>query len=242
MMDLVSAIKPNESKGGGRRQRPSELIMDVKTCDQILVQRAQSGEHSAFNALVRKYRHRVMKLSLRYTRNYADAEDAVQDTFIKAHWAIQKFRGEAAFYSWLHRIAVNSAKTVLSLRARDARVFKSDSRDDDEMRETSMLPKELDTPEELALTEEICGAVNGAIDSLGEEQRTAIVLRELQGLSYSEVASAMACPVGTVRSRVFRAREAIDSQLRHVFDEGLGRARHNMSSRSWPTREVGSLA
>jgi len=103
-----------------------------------------------------------------------------------------------------------------------------------------MLLKELDTPEELALTDEICGAVNGAIDALGEEQRTAIVLRELQGLSYSEVASAMSCPVGTVRSRVFRAREAIDSQLRDVFDEGLGRAKHNMSSPSWPIREMGA--
>jgi RNA polymerase sigma-70 factor (ECF subfamily) len=89
-----------------------------------------------------------MKLSLRYTRNYADAEDAVQNTFIKAYWAIPSFRGEAVFYSWLHRIAINSAKTVLSLRARDARVFKSDSRDDDETRESSMLPKELDTPQE----------------------------------------------------------------------------------------------
>ena len=241
-MFLVSAIKPNESKRRGRRQRPSELTMNVKSSDQMLVQRAQSGEHSAFNALVRKYRHRVMKLSLRYTRNYADAEDAVQNTFIKAYWAIQSFRGEAAFYSWLHRIAINSAKTVLSLRAREARVFKSDSRDDDAMRESSMLPKELDTPEELALTHEICGAVNRAIDALGEEQRIAIVLRELQGLSYSEVAAAMSCPIGTVRSRVFRARDAIDSQLRDVLDEGLGRAKHAMSSRSWPTQEVGTHA
>jgi RNA polymerase sigma-70 factor, ECF subfamily len=164
MMYLVSAIKPNESKGRGTRQPPSELIMDVKTCDQILVQRAQSGEHSAFNALVRKYRNRVMKLSLRYTRNYADAEDAVQNTFIKAHWAIQKFRGEAAFYSWLHRIAVNSAKTVLAVRARNARVFKFDRHDDDDVRETSMLLKELDTPEELALTEVSAAAVALASD------------------------------------------------------------------------------
>ena len=203
--------------------------MEVKSCDRILVLRAQSGEHRAFNALVRRYRHRVMKLSMRYTRNRADAEDAVQNTFLKAYWGLQHFRGDAAFYSWLYRIAVNSAKTVLSLRARDAGIFRSDARHDDELNDTSVALKELDTPEELALTDEICDSVNAAIEALCEEQRTAIVLREFQGLSYSQVASAMSCPVGTVRSRVFRAREAIDSQLRRVFDDGLGRAGQNPS-------------
>jgi RNA polymerase sigma-70 factor, ECF subfamily len=197
--------------------------MKLEYCDRSLVRDAQSGERSAFNVLVCKYRHRVMKLSMRYTRNRADAEDAVQETFIKAYWGLRHFRGEAAFSSWLHRIAVNSAKTVLSLRARDAGVFRSDTRNNDEMNETSLTLQELDTPEELALTDEICDAVNAAIESLDEEQRNAIVLREIQGLSYSQVASTMSCPVGTVRSRVFRAREAIDNQLRHVFDDGLGR-------------------
>ena len=206
--------------------------MSVDCCDRALVLRAQSGEHGAFNALVRRYRHRVMKLSMRYTRNRADAEDAVQNTFLKAYWGLQQFRGDAAFYSWLHRIAVNCAKTVLSLRARDARAFRSATRNDDDVNETSVALTELDTPEELALTDQICDAVNAAIEALCEEQRTAIVLRELQGLSYSQVASAMSCPVGTVRSRVFRAREAIDSQLRPVFDGGLGRARQNSSPHS----------
>ncbi len=150
-----------------------------------------------------------MKLSMRYTRNRADA----------------------AFYSWLYRIAVNSAKTILSLRARDASVFRSDAPHDDEL----IALKELDTPEELALTDEICNPVNAAIEALSEEQRTAIVLRKFQGLSYSQVASAMSCPVGTVRSRVFRAREAMDNQLRHVFEDGLGRAKHNVQPQSWPT-------
>ncbi len=200
--------------------------MDVKSCDRMLVLRAQSGEHSAFNALVSKYRHRVMKLSMRYTRNRADAEDAVQNTFIKAYRGLENFRGDAAFYSWLHRIAVNSAKTVLALRSRNASVFVSNHRLGDDTNDSSVALKDLDTPEELALTDEICSAVNASIEVLCEEQRTAIVLREFQGLSYSQVASAMSCPVGTVRSRVFRAREAIDNHLRHVFDDGLGRGKN----------------
>jgi RNA polymerase sigma-70 factor (ECF subfamily) len=203
--------------------------MSVDCCDRALVLRAQSGERPAFNALVRKYRHRVMKLSMRYIRNRADAEDAVQETFMKAYWGLQHFRGDSAFYSWLHRIAVNSAKTALSLRARHSSVFASATKNAEELNDTSAVLKEMDTPEELALTEEICGAVNAAIDALADEQRTAIVLREFEGLTYSQVASAMSCPVGTVRSRVFRAREAIDHQLRHVFDDGLGRTRNNPS-------------
>jgi RNA polymerase sigma-70 factor (ECF subfamily) len=208
----------------------------------MLVLRAQSGEHGAFNALVRKYRHRVMKLSMRYTRNRADAEDAVQNTFIKAYWGLQNFRGESAFYSWLHRIAINSAKNVLSLRARNASLFVSNGRNADDSNDAAPALRDLDTPEELALTEEIRSAVSASIDALCEEQRTAIVLRELEGLSYSQVASAMSCPVGTVRSRVFRAREAIDNQLRYVFDDGLGRAKNNLSSRSRQTPEVAALA
>jgi RNA polymerase sigma-70 factor, ECF subfamily len=203
--------------------------MSVDCCDRALVLRAQSGERSAFNALVRKYRHRVMKLSMRYIRNRADAEDAVQETFMKAYRGLQHFRGDSAFYSWLHRIAVNSAKTALSLRARHSSVFASATKNADELNDASAVLKEMDTPEELALTDEICGAVNAAIDALADEQRTAIVLREFEGLTYSQIASAMSCPVGTVRSRVFRARDAIDHQLRHVFDDGLGRTRSNLS-------------
>jgi len=216
--------------------------MEVKSCDRMLVLRAQSGEHSAFNALVRKYRHRVMKLTMRYTRNHADAEDAVQNTFIKAYWGLQHFRGESAFYSWLHRIAVNSAKTALSLRARKASLFVSNRRNADDPNDTSAALTDLDTPEELALTDEICSAVNASIEALGEEQRTAIVLREFQGLTYSQVASAMSCPVGTVRSRVFRAREAIDSQLRHVFDDGLGRTKTPLSPQSRQIPDGAALA
>jgi RNA polymerase sigma-70 factor (ECF subfamily) len=219
-----------------------DLILDLTPCDRLLVRRAQSGERSAFNALVRKYRDRVMKLSMRYTRNRADAEDAVQNTFIHAYRGLQNFRGESAFYSWLHRIAINSAKSVLSLRARNASVFVSNNMDARDTNDTSSELRDLDTPEELALTDEICSAVNTSIEALCEEQRTAIILREFEGLSYSQVASAMSCPVGTVRSRVFRAREAIDNQLRHVFDDGLGRTKSNVSSRSRQIREVAALA
>ncbi len=205
--------------------------MNADGCDSSLVLRAKSGEQGAFNELVRKYRHRVMQLCIRYTLNRADAEDAVQNTFMKAYWGLPRFRGDAAFSSWLHRIAINSAKTVLKLRARDASIFASDMQNEDYVNENSGVRNELDTPEKLALTEEICRVVNAAIDGLCEEQRTAVVLREFQGFSYSQVASAMACPVGTVRSRVYRAREAIDHQVRHVFERGLGRAARSRSPR-----------
>jgi len=196
----------------------------VDHCDRSLVRRAQSGDRGAFNLLVGKYRDRVMKLAMRYTHNFADAEDAVQDIFMRAYWGLRHFRGDSAFYSWLHRIAVNSAKSALVVRARNARVFSLSAETTDDSSESSSQLKDLDTPEELALTDEIYGAVNAAIDALCEEQRAAIVLREINGLSYARVASIMSCPVGTVRSRVFRAREAIDRRLRQVFDEGLGRA------------------
>jgi RNA polymerase sigma-70 factor, ECF subfamily len=195
--------------------------MKMDCCDRNLVVRAQSGERRAFNALVCKYRPRVMRLAMRYMRNRADAEDAVQETFMKAYWGLKRFRGDAAFYSWLHCIAVNSAKSALSLRARHSSVFYT-ARNAEEPSDTGALLEEMDTPEQLALTEEICGAVNAAIEALGGEQRVAIVLRELEGFTYSQVASAMSCPVGTVRSRVFRAREAIDNRLRRVFDDMPG--------------------
>ncbi len=197
--------------------------MDVHadSSDRGLVVRARLGDRGAFNLLMGKYRHRVMKLSMRYTRNRADAEDVVQETFIRAYGALSYFRGDAAFYSWLHRIAINSAKTAVALRARQSGFMVSYANNAlaDESPEALV---DLDTPEDLALTEELCGAVNAAIDALSDEQRTAIVLREFQGLSYSQVAAAMSCPVGTVRSRIFRAREAINHRLRHILDDQRG--------------------
>jgi RNA polymerase sigma-70 factor (ECF subfamily) len=206
-------------------------IAAVEHGETNLVARAQSGESAAFDSLVQKYRHRILKLSMRYARNREDAEEIVQITFIRAYLGVRKFRGESAFYSWLHRIAINAAKSMRAQRARDpCRSLDLSAYEDSSL--DSAAPKELDTPEEIALTEEIGAVVNCAIERLPEEQRTAIVLRELEGMSYAAVASEMTCPIGTVRSRVFRAREAIDIELRQVFDDGLSRSRRPALRRS----------
>jgi RNA polymerase sigma-70 factor, ECF subfamily len=233
MMYLTSTLKRVVAKRPDCRPRFSRprSISDTRSCDRLLVNRAQRGEQRAFNELVGKYRQKVLALSMRYTGNQADAEDAAQNTFLKAYRALAHFRGDCAFYSWLHRIAINSAKTTRLLRMRHERIFHSIDSSADTANETPV-SKDWDTPEALVLTEEICDAVNGAIESLCEEQRTAIALREFSGLSYADVASSMSCPVGTVRSRVFRAREAIDIQLRHVFDDGLGRVRGDLALRT----------
>jgi RNA polymerase sigma-70 factor (ECF subfamily) len=184
--------------------------------EEELVRQAQAGDYRAFNALVCKYRARIMQLTLRYARNEADAEDVVQDTFLKAYRALLSFRGEASFYSWLHRIAINAAKTAFSVHARDAHVVSIEETRGEQI-------EDLNTPESLAVTDEIFVAISAAIGELCDEQRRAIVLREIDGLSYQQVAGAMSCPVGTVRSRVFRAREAIHLRVRDSFDAGLGR-------------------
>ncbi len=202
--------------------------MNADAWDRTLVLRAQSGDRGAFDALVRKYWHRVMKLAMRYTPNRADAEDVVQETFIKAYGALPRFRGESAFYSWLHRIAINSAMTALARHARQASGAVMD--------EPVQTLYELDTPENLALCDELCGAVDAAVDALPDEQRMAIWLREIQGLSYPQVGVAMSCPVGTVRSRIFRARHAINRHLRRMFDDG-GRGAYAAGSETW--RAVG---
>jgi RNA polymerase sigma-70 factor (ECF subfamily) len=191
--------------------------------DLSLVRCAQSGEAWAFDRLVLKYRPRIVELTMRYTRNPADAEDATQESFIKAYRGLRHFRGDSAFYTWLYRIASNCARNVLKARRRD---FLKNTIDFAEFRDATRHPtrlRDLATPEELALTADIRGTVNAALDGLSEEHRTVITLREIDGLSYQEIASAMSVPVGTVRSRVFRARDFIDRKLRRVHDGGLGR-------------------
>lgn len=202
------------------RSRKDSMASDLR-----LVFRAQSGETSAFDLLVRKYRERIMKLTLRYTRNRADAEDAAQVAFMRAYAGLKSFRGEAAFYSWLHRIAINAATTILDSRRREQSLFRPAPSAGSEASETSDAFKDMDTPEDLALTEEMLEVILSGISCLCEEQSTALVMHELEGLSYAEVADAMSCPLGTVRSRVFRAREFVDDRLRHVYEEGLGRSR-----------------
>jgi len=195
----------------------------VEESDLVLVKRVQRGDKSAFDLLVRKYQHKVVKLVLRYVRNPAEAEDIAQEAFIKAYRALPQFRGDSAFYTWMYRIAINTAKNSLASRDRSPIAYDLDLNDPEESHSVQTKLQDPDTPEGMALTEEIRGIVNSAIDGLPEELKTAIVLRELDGLSYEEIAAAMECPVGTVRSRIFRAREAIDKRLREVFEGGLGR-------------------
>jgi RNA polymerase sigma-70 factor, ECF subfamily len=195
----------------------------VEESDLVLVKRVQRGDKTAFDLLVRKYQHKVVKLVLRYVRNPAEAEDIAQEAFIKAYRALPQFRGDSAFYTWMYRIAINTAKNSLASRDRSPIRYDLDLTDPEESHSVQTKLQDPDTPEGMALTEEIRQIVNSAIDALPEELKTAIVLRELDGLSYEEISAAMECPVGTVRSRIFRAREAIDKRLREVFEGGLGR-------------------
>jgi RNA polymerase sigma-70 factor (ECF subfamily) len=198
--------------------------MTADASDLSLVQRVQRGDRGAFDVLVLKYQHKVVKLVMRYVRNPAEAEDIAQDAFIKAYRALPQFRGDSAFYTWLYRIAINTAKNAVVARDRNPVDFDLDMTNNDESYEMQGRLKDSETPEALVLTDEIRTTVNAAIANLPDDLRTAIVLRELEGLSYEEIAATMDCPVGTVRSRIFRAREAIDSRLREVFEGGLGRA------------------
>jgi RNA polymerase sigma-70 factor (ECF subfamily) len=193
--------------------------------DLSLVLCAQSGESAAFDQLVRKYRPRVVTLAMRYTHNICDAEDAAQETFVKAYRGLRYFRRECTFYTWLHRIAINSAKNVLLARDRDPVHSATYLPDDSGSARYATQHQELDTPEELTRIDDIRDRVNAALEALPEAHRTAILLREIDGLSYREIAATMAIPLGTVRSSVFRARDAIDHELQQVCESGLGR--HN---------------
>jgi RNA polymerase sigma-70 factor, ECF subfamily len=219
-----------------RMQDPSAASPALS--DLSLVRCAQSGDAQAFGRLVLKYRSKIVELALRYTRNPADAEDAAQETFIKAYRALRHFRCDSAFYTWLYRIASNCARNILKARRRD---LLSNAIDFSDFRNAARHPmrlRELATPEELALTADIRGMVNSALGGLSEEHRIAITLREIDGLSYQQIASAMSIPVGTVRSRVFRARDFIDNRLRRVHDGGLGRRTAKQSAISPGLRDL----
>jgi RNA polymerase sigma-70 factor, ECF subfamily len=185
--------------------------------DQQLVERVQKGDKSAFDLLVLKYQHRVLKLVSRFVSDAAEAQDVAQEAFLKAYRALPSFRGESAFYTWLYRIAINTAKNALVSNRRRPVDFDLDLQDPEQYDRHARL-KEVDTPEGVLLTEEIRQVVERAMEQLPEDLRTAIVLREIEGLSYEEIAEAMDCPVGTVRSRIFRAREAIDKRLQPLLD------------------------
>jgi RNA polymerase sigma-70 factor (ECF subfamily) len=196
--------------------------MSDREVDQRLVERAQRGEKQAFDLLVAKYQRRLSRLLSRFIRDPGEVEDVAQEAFIKAYRALPSFRGDSAFYTWLYRIAINTAKNALVSSKRRPVDYDLDLQDPEQYDLHARL-KESETPEGLLLTDEIRETVNSAIADLPEDLRTAIVLREIDGMSYEEIAAAMDCPVGTVRSRIFRAREAIDKRLRPIFDAGLGR-------------------
>ncbi|WP_082988746.1 RNA polymerase sigma factor RpoE [Janthinobacterium psychrotolerans] len=186
--------------------------------DQLLVERVQAGDRRAFDVLVSKYQRRLMRLVSRLVHDPAEAEDVVQETFIKAYRALRHFRGDAAFYTWLYRIGINTAKNHLVTQGRrtptssDTDAEQAESFDDgDKLRDNN-------TPESVLASKQIAATVNAAMDVLPIELRTAIVLREIEGLSYEEISEIMACPIGTVRSRIFRAREVIAEKLKPLLD------------------------
>ena len=188
--------------------------------DALLVARAKQGEVAAFEMLVVKYQRRIERLIGRMVRDADLVQDIAQETFIRAYRALPQFRGDSAFYTWLYRIAVNTAKKALVERKRDPLVSESSMLSTDEGEEPSRVENELsdgETPEAVLATKEIAATVNAAIDALSEDLRQAIVLREIEGLSYEEIADVMNCPIGTVRSRIFRAREAIATRLRPLL-------------------------
>ncbi len=185
--------------------------------DQKLVQRVQQGEKSAFDLLVIKYQHRIVHLVNRYVKDPSEAQDVAQDTFIKAYRALGDFRGESAFYTWLYRIAINTAKNYLLSRSRRHIDYEVDVQDAEQVENTAQL-KDMDTPDNLLMNEQIIKVIKIAIEKLPEEMRIAITLREFEGMSYEEIAEAMDCPIGTVRSRIFRAREAIDEKLKPLLN------------------------
>lgn len=190
--------------------------MSAEENDKALVARARKGDRRAFDLLVLKYQHRVQRLIARYIRDPEQVFDLAQETFIKAYRALDRFRGDSAFYTWIYRIAVNTAKNQLASDARGGFMVSLNSGGSDESDEPMMEPEALrdgGTPDALAATEELEAAIDRAISDLPEDLRTALTLREMEGLSYDEIAAVMDCPIGTVRSRIFRAREAIEQSI-----------------------------
>lgn len=190
--------------------------MGDRQVDQLLVERVQRGEKDAFDILVRKYQNKIVSLVGRYVHDSTEALDVAQEAFIKAYRAIGKFRGDSAFYTWLYRIAINTAKNHLVAQGRRPPASDIDPQDAEQFEGFNRL-KHSDTPEREMVRSEIQDRIYGTIEALPDELRTAIVLREIEGLSYEEIAEAMDCPIGTVRSRIFRAREAIEREIRPLL-------------------------
>jgi len=192
--------------------------MGDREIDQQLVERAQRGDKSAFELLVAKYQRKLARLLSRFIRDPAEVEDVAQEAFIKAYRALPSFRGESAFYTWLYRIGINTAKNYLVAMGRRAPTTTEFDSEDAENFEDGDQLRDVNTPENELMSKQIAQTVNDTMEALPEELRTAIVLREIDGLSYEEIATVMNCPIGTVRSRIFRARETIGERLRPLLE------------------------
>lgn len=191
---------------------------DDRSIDAELVERARRGDKNAFGLLVEKYQRKLARLISRMIRDPAEVEDITQDAFIKAYRALPSFRGESAFYTWLYRIGINTAKNFLVSQGRRAPTSTDFDTEEAETFDSADQLRDINTPERVLLSKQIGETVNAAMDELPDELRTAIVLREIEGLSYEEIAAIMNCPIGTVRSRIFRAREAVAHRLRPLLD------------------------
>ncbi|GKS69640.1 RNA polymerase, sigma-24 subunit, RpoE [Nitrosomonas sp. PY1] len=191
--------------------------MGDREVDQQLVERVQNGDKHAFDLLVIKYQRKLARLLSHFIRDAAEVEDVTQEAFIKAYRALPSFRGDSAFYTWLYRIGINTAKNFLVSQGRKVPTIEGVNNEDAEDFEDNSLLREVNTPESELMSKQIAQTVSKSLDILPEELRSAIVLREIDGLSYEEIATIMNCPVGTVRSRIFRAREAISEQLRPLL-------------------------
>lgn len=192
--------------------------MGDREIDQQLVERVQRGDQQAFGLLVAKYQRKLGRLLSRMIRDPAEVEDVTQEAFIKAYRALANFRGDSAFYTWLYRIGINTAKNHLAAQGRRAPTTTELELEEAEGFEEASLLRDMDTPERMLQTQQIARTVNAAMEALPDDLRTAITLREIEGLSYDEIAEVMNCPIGTVRSRIFRAREAISVRLKPLLD------------------------
>jgi RNA polymerase sigma-70 factor (ECF subfamily) len=201
--------------------------MGENELDLALVKRVQGGDNSAFDLLVRKYQHRIGAVVYRFVPDHAEAQDIVQEAFIRAYRALANFRGDAQFYTWLYRIAVNTAKKALVDMKRDPTISESalrpSSDEDDETYRPGNEPISDETPESVLAANEIARVVEAAMEALPSELRQAVTLREIEGMSYEEIAEVMDCPIGTVRSRIFRAREAISARVKPLLDNQSGK-------------------
>jgi RNA polymerase sigma-70 factor (ECF subfamily) len=215
--DYKNVPAATQAAVSGRKGEVESARMSEAQVDQLLVERVQKGDKQAFDLLISKYQHRIVSLVARYVNDQTEALDVAQEAFIKAYRAIGNFRGDSAFYTWLYRIAINTAKNWLVAQKRRPPASDIDAVDAEQYDIESRL-KDRGTPENELLREEISKTVYGTIAALPEDLRTAIMLREMEGMSYEEIATTMECPIGTVRSRIFRAREAIDEQLRPLIE------------------------